>query len=199
MDPMLSLLGGHTPYFCSFICSCSSYQTMFAPRYLYLASRTTEHCLKKRIRSTFLGDHIYKKSTHRSNQPSKTANNLLICAGIISVGTGAQVSIIPASYIDRRSGATTDPLQWFLDSDILVDLKGQRLIEGSTFSPTICSVCIVADYHIALLDSTSNKFRKIIGECPDLLQPIIYSCPWCTPPHHHFWTPTHARARRSSP
>ena len=43
-------------------------------------------------------------------------------------------------------------------------MKGQRLIEGSTFSPTICSVGIAADHHLALLDSTSNKFRKILGD-----------------------------------
>ena len=52
MDSMLSLIGGHTPCFFSFICSCSSYQTMFVPSYLCMALRTTEHCLKKRIGST---------------------------------------------------------------------------------------------------------------------------------------------------
>ena len=44
-----------------------------------------EYCLKKQIGSTFLGDHVHKKSTCQSNQPSQTANNLLIYVGIISV------------------------------------------------------------------------------------------------------------------
>ena len=50
--------------------------------------------------------------------------------------------------------------------NLLVDLKGQRLIEGSPFSANICDVGIAADHHLALLYSTSTKFRKIIGELP---------------------------------
>ena len=129
------------------------------------------------------------------------------------VDTGAQVSVILASYIDRRSVATTGPLQangssiaslyfcgrvysvrlviadvrrpllgtdFLREHNLLVDLKGQRLIEGSTFSPTICNAGIAADHDLALLDSTRNKFRKILGEFPDLLPPNFSSS---TVPH----------------
>ena len=59
--------------------------------------------------------------------------------------------------------------------NILEDLKGQQLIEGSTFSPTICRVGIAADDHLALLQYISNKFRRILGEFLDLLQPTFSS------------------------
>ena len=116
------------------------------------------------------------------------------------VDTGAQVSVIPASYIDRRSGATTDHIQadFLRQHNLLVDLKEQRLIEGSTFSPIIFSVIIAAYYHLVLLDSTSNKFRKILGEFPDLLKPTFSSSTVPYGVQHYITTsgpPTHSRTR----
>ena len=147
------------------------------------------------------------------------------------VDTGYQVSVIPASNIDRRSGATTDPRQVANGSSVatcgarntslyfginvystklvradvrqhnfLVDLKEQRFVEGSTFSPTICSVGIGTDHHPAVLYSASNKVRPIVVEFPNLLHPTFSSS---TVPHGVYITttgpPTPARARRLSP
>ena len=86
--------------------------------------------------------------------------------------------------------------------NLLVDLKGHRLIDGFTFSPNTFSVGIAADHHLALLHSTSNKFLKILEYFPDLLQPTI-SLSTVLHSEQNYVTPsgppTHARVRRLSP
>ena len=69
----------------------------------------------------------------------------------------------------------------------------------------IFNVGITADHHLALLYSTSNKFRMILGEFPDLLQPTVSlsAVPHGVHDVQHFiltsGPPTHARTRRLSP
>ena len=159
------------------------------------------------------------------------------------IDTGAQVSVIPASFIDRRTGATSTSLQaangtsittygerhtslclgsklynarliiadvkrpllgadFLRQHDLLVDVRGQRLIEANSYASTICSVEYSVSSNLCFIDSTSNQFRKILADFPTILKPTFSSSSVSHGVQHYISTtgaPTHARARRLSP
>ena len=57
--------------------------------------------------------------------------------------------------------------------NLLVDVKGQRLIEATTFASTICGIQYSSGHELSLLDSSSNQFRKVLCEFPELLKPTF--------------------------
>ena len=65
------------------------------------------------------------------------------------VDNGAQVSVIPASYIDRRSGATTDPLEASNGSSIATygARNASLCFGGRVYSARI----VIADMRLPLL------------------------------------------------
>ena len=86
--------------------------------------------------------------------------------------------------------------------NLLVDVKGQRLIEATTFDSTICRIQYSSGHKLSLLDSSSNQFRKFLCEFPELLKPT-FSSPSVRHGVEHFIStsgpPTHAKARRLPP
>ena len=159
------------------------------------------------------------------------------------VDTGAQVSVIPATFLDRRSGTATQhleaangtaiatygarnvPLRFgkkvymarLIKADVrrpllgadflrhhnfLVDIRGQRLIEADTYASTTCSPGYAASSELAMVESSSNQFRKVLTDYPELLQPTFSSATVRHGVQHLLTTsgpPVHARARRLAP
>ena len=159
------------------------------------------------------------------------------------VDTGAQVSVIPATWRDKRTGPSEQTLkaangstisaynvresvihlngraysarlitanvqQPLLGADFLrrhnliVDIRGQRLIEADTFSSVPCTIDKVSYDDLAPVDTNTNSFRKILGEFPEILRPTFSSTQTKHGVQHHIPTsnrPVHARARRLDP
>ncbi|KAK3792624.1 hypothetical protein RRG08_035956 [Elysia crispata] len=161
------------------------------------------------------------------------------------VDTGAQVSVTPASKLDKKTGPRGPPLQAangstittygarvvclrfgqrnfqarliaadvsrpllgadFLrthNSYLLVDMRNRRLIEADTFSGIPCYVSAVTSTNLALVEPSSNKFRKLLNEFPDLLKPTFSTAEVKHGVHHFIPTkdrPVFARARRLAP
>lgn len=159
------------------------------------------------------------------------------------VDTGAQVSVIPATWHDKRAGACGQSLKAangssittygaqdtsislnghpyevrliianvqrpLLGADFLrrhnlvVDIKGQRLVEADTFASVPCSVDQVSFDELASIDTNANVFRKVLNEFPGILLPTFSSSSVRHGVQHHIPTtgpPVHARARRLDP
>ncbi|GFS22483.1 retrovirus-related Pol polyprotein [Elysia marginata] len=159
------------------------------------------------------------------------------------VDTGAQVSVVPATWFERRSGQSGSPLQaangtsiptygsrnvplcfnhrtyqahliiadvkrpllgadFFRRHNLLVDLRGQRLIETDTYLSSPCSISRVVTTALALIEQESNTFRKVLQDFPALLQPTFSSTAVKHEVQHHGPTtgpPVHSRARRLAP
>ena len=66
---------------------------------------------------------------------------------------------------------------FFRQHNLLVDLRGQRLIEADSFlpPPPPCSVCKTAIAQLAPIESQSNTFRKLLQEFPSILQSTFSS------------------------
>ena len=153
------------------------------------------------------------------------------------------MSVIPATWRDKHSGACNQTLQAangtpittygtrdvllqlgkhrytarlikadvkrpLLASDfirhhnLLVDVRGQRLIEADTYSSVTCHVTSTHPDELALIGSDCNQFHRVLKEFSAILQ-LTFSCTliftWC---QHYITTsgpPVHARSRRLSP
>ena len=91
---------------------------------------------------------------------------------------------------------------FFRRHNLLVDLKGQRLIEADTYLSSPCFVSRVTKTELAPIEQDSNKFRKVLQEFPALLQPTFSSDAVKHGVQHHVCTtgpPVHSRARRLAP
>ena len=86
--------------------------------------------------------------------------------------------------------------------NLLVDIRNHRLIEADTFSGISCSISSATTNHLALVEPTSNKFRKVLNEFPDILKPT-FSTAVVKHGVKHFIPikdrPVFARARRLAP
>ena len=86
--------------------------------------------------------------------------------------------------------------------NLLVDIRNHRLIEADTFSGISCSISSATTNHLALVEPTSNKFRKVLNEFPDLLKPTFSTAVVKHGVQHFIPTknrPVFARARRLAP
>ncbi|GFR76394.1 retrovirus-related Pol polyprotein [Elysia marginata] len=91
---------------------------------------------------------------------------------------------------------------FFRQHNLLVDLRGQRLIEADTFLSCPCTVGVTSVTESAPIETESNKFRKILQEFPAILQPTFSSASVKHGVENHVLTkvpPVHARARRLAP
>ena len=159
------------------------------------------------------------------------------------VDTGAQVSVVPATWFDKRSGETGPPLQaangthistygsrnvplyfnnrlyqacliiadvkrpllgadFCRQHNLLVDLRGQRLIEADTYLSSPCYVSKTPVNELSPVEVEEYKFRKILHEFPDILRPTFSSADVKHVVRHFVPTtgaPIHARTRRLAP
>ncbi|GFO41225.1 retrovirus-related pol polyprotein [Plakobranchus ocellatus] len=87
--------------------------------------------------------------------------------------------------------------------NLLVDIQGRILIEADSFSHINCSVSSAStDSDLALIEPTSNRFRKILNGYPKLLQPTFLTAEVKHGVKHFIPTkdrPIFARARRLAP
>ena len=157
------------------------------------------------------------------------------------VDTGAHVSVVPASRLDRRTEATKQQLQaangasittygarnallhfgnyryaarlaianvkqplvgadFLRQHNLLVDIRGQRLIEADTYMSVSLDVTKANITQLACIDT--NKYCKVHIEFPEILQPNL-SCTTISHGVQHYdpatGPPVHANARRVSP
>ncbi|XP_012939641.1 uncharacterized protein LOC106012155 [Aplysia californica] len=162
------------------------------------------------------------------------------------VDTGAQVSVIPATQLDKHTGTCGPPLlaangsniatygmriipirtkdrvftARFVVADVkrpllgadflrrhnlLVNVRGLQVINADSLAIYPCSTHRVANASIQELVPVapqSNKFRKVLSEFPQILQPTFSSSEVKHGVHHHVPTtgpPIHAKARRLAP
>ncbi|GFO49446.1 retrovirus-related pol polyprotein [Plakobranchus ocellatus] len=160
------------------------------------------------------------------------------------VDTDAQVSVTPATWADKVSGATGPNLQaangssiatygsrvvhlhlgnrvfdarlisanvkrpllgadFLRQHNLLVDIRGRRLIEADSFSHINCSVSSVSnDSDLALIEPNCNSFWKILNGYPELLQPTFSTAEVKHGVKHFIPTkdrPVFARARHLAP
>ncbi|GFR97971.1 retrovirus-related Pol polyprotein [Elysia marginata] len=82
---------------------------------------------------------------------------------------------------------------FFQQHNLLVDLRGQRLIEADTFLSCPCTVGVTSVTDIAPIETESSKFRKTLQEFPAILQPT-FSLASVSVEHHVLTTgpPFHA-------
>lgn len=89
--------------------------------------------------------------------------------------------------------------------NLLVDVRGRRLIEADSFSHIHCTVSSVStdyDSNLALIEPKSNRYRKILNDYPELLQPTFSTSEVKHGVMHFIPTkgrPVFARARRLAP
>lgn len=89
--------------------------------------------------------------------------------------------------------------------NLLVDIRGRRLIESESYSHIPCSVSSVSteyDSHLALIEPKSNRYRKLLNGYPELLQPTFSTAEVKHGVVHFIPTkgrPVFARARRLAP
>ncbi|KAK3731882.1 hypothetical protein RRG08_019937 [Elysia crispata] len=110
---------------------------------------------------------------------------------------GQRISKLGSSQ--QMSAARSLALIFLRTHNLLVDMRNRRLIEADTFSGIIC---YVSTGNLALVEPSSNKFRKLINEFPDLLKPTFSSAEVKHGVHHFIPTkdrPVFARARRLAP
>ena len=86
--------------------------------------------------------------------------------------------------------------------DLLVDLRGKRLVQADTLAPTTCSTTTGQQLHLATVENDGNKYRDVTHEFPDLLKPTFSSAE-VKDNTEHFIKPTGApvygKARRLPP
>ena len=82
--------------------------------------------------------------------------------------------IVPLRFGGRIFQARLIAADVLRQHNLLVDMRNHRLIEADTFSGISCSFSSARTNHLALVEPTSNKFRKVLNEFPDLLKPTFF-------------------------
>ena len=86
--------------------------------------------------------------------------------------------------------------------NLLVDIRGQRLIEAETYSSVSCGITAATVNELALIDTSSNQFRNVLLEYPNLLRPTFTEASVRHGVQHFVTTtgqPVYANAHRLSP
>ena len=160
------------------------------------------------------------------------------------IDTGAQVSVVPASWSDKHCSHHTPCLQaangtsistfgsynstlkfcgnnykarlikasvkrpllgadFLREHNLLVDIRGQRLIELNTYASVPCNITkYPSSKQLSIVDMNSNRFRKLLLDFPEITKPIFSSTSVSHGVEHFISTtgpPVHARPRRLSP
>ena len=85
--------------------------------------------------------------------------------------------------------------------NLLVDVRGQRLVETDMYSSVSCDVTVTSVSQLAAIELGSNKYRKVLNDFPELLQPTLSHSTVSHGVQHYIITtgsPVHTRARRLS-
>ena len=84
--------------------------------------------------------------------------------------------------------------------NLLIDIRGQRLIEADTYMSVSCDFTKANVTHLAFINT--NKYRKVLIEFPEVLRPT-FSCTKISHGVQHYVPTTdphvHEKARRLSP
>ena len=135
-------------------------------------------------------------------QPLQTANG----TPILMFGP----RIVPLHFGGRRYSArliqadVKRPLMgadFLRQHNLLVDIRGQILIEADTYSSASCGITAAPVNELALIDTSNNPFRKVLVEYPDLLRPTFTEASVRHDIQHFVTTtgpPVNAKARRLS-
>ena len=85
---------------------------------------------------------------------------------------------------------------------LLVDLKGQRLVDAATFHSVPLSLAMAPAPHLNSIASSTDEFDMLLAEFPEITTPNFTQAPCRHGVEHHIITkgpPVHARARRLPP
>ena len=85
---------------------------------------------------------------------------------------------------------------------LLVDVCGQRMIETDMYVSVSCDVTVTSVSQLAPIEIGRNKYRKVLNDVPELLQPTFSHSTVSHGVQHDITTTgshVHARARRLSP
>ncbi|KAK3734969.1 hypothetical protein RRG08_038991 [Elysia crispata] len=129
---------------------------------------------------------------------TKSGRRFLVDTGGSSFGSSSNLACLIIADVKRPLlGA-----DFCRQHNLLVDLRGQRLIEADTYLSSPCSVSKTPVNELAPVEVEEIKFRKILHEFPDILRPTFSSADVKHGVRHFVPTtgaPIHARARRLAP
>ena len=103
----------------------------------------------------------------------------------LQAANGTSVSTYGAQHVSLRLGTATynvrlvkaDVKRPLLGADflrqynLLVDIRGKRLIEADTYTSLPCSSIYINPCHLATICSSANQYRKVLQDYPEILQP----------------------------
>ena len=134
----------------------------------------------------------------------------------LQAANGTSISTYGAQHVSLRLGTATynvrlvkaDVKRPLLGADflrqynLLVDIRGKRLIEADTYASLPCSSTHINPCHLATICPSANQYRKVLQDYPEILQPHFSSDTVRHGVQHHITTataPVHAKARRLPP
>ena len=134
----------------------------------------------------------------------------------LQAANGTSISTYGAQHVSLRLGTATynvrlvkaDVKRPLLGADflrqynLLVDIRGKRLIEADTYASLPCSSTHINPCHLATICPSANQYRKVLHDYPEILQPHFSSDTVRHGVQHHITTataPVHAKARRLPP
>ena len=134
----------------------------------------------------------------------------------LQAANGTLISTYGAQHVSLRLGTATynvrlvkaDVKRPLLGADflrqynLLVDIRGKRLIEADTYASLPCSSTHINPCHLATICPSANQYRKVLRVYPEILQPHFSSDTVRHGVQHHITiatAPVHAKARRLPP
>ena len=106
------------------------------------------------------------------------------------------------AFHHRRRFSADSGSRFLRNNSLLVDLKGQRLIDAATFASVPTTISSATPPHLNAISSNDNEFQRLLTEYAELTTPTFSDA---TPKHgveHYITTsgpPVHAQARRLPP
>ncbi|KAK3748130.1 hypothetical protein RRG08_030563 [Elysia crispata] len=158
--------------------------------------------ISKRYFLVDTGAQVSDKKTGSRGSPLQPANGSTITT------YGTRVVYLRFGQRNFQARLIADVSRPLLGADflrthnLLAEMRNRRLIEADTFSGIPCYVSTVTPTNLALVEPSSNKFRKLLNEFPDLLKPTFSAAEVKHGVHHFIPTkdrPVFARARRLAP
>ena len=134
----------------------------------------------------------------------------------LQAANDTSISTYGAQHVSLRLGTATynvrlvkaDVKRPLLGADflrqynLLVDIRGKRLIEADTYVSLPCSSTHINSCHLGTICPSANQYRKVLQDYPEILQPHFSSDTVRHGVQHHITTataPVHAKARRLPP
>ena len=119
----------------------------------------------------------------------------------LQAANGTSISTYGAQHVSLRLGTATynvrlvkaDVKRPLLGADflrqynLLVDIRGKRLIEADTYTSLPCSSIYINPCHLATIYPSANQYHKVLQDYPEILQPHFSSDTvrqYCATSHH---------------